>query len=577
MNSVTIALLGITVFYVGYRIYSKFLTEKIYGLDNSFITPAHELQDDVDYVPTKKSVLLGHHYSSIAGAAPIVGPAIAVIWGWLPAFLWVVLGSVFMGAVHDFGALVISLKHKGKSIGKITESILGPHSRTLFLIVIFLLVLIVIPVFSLIIAILFVDYPGSVIPINFEIFVAIIVGLTTYRSKRNMTLPSIIALLMLYFFIFIGWQYPVHITDFAGPFVKLFTSSQTWVQFLATGDYTLIRDAEILVWIHILMIYGFIASTLPVWILLQPRDYINSHQLIVGIGLIYLGLFFAHKPIVAPAFNMNPTGAPSFFPFIFITIACGAISGFHSLVSSGTTSKQVNKMTDARIIGYGGMLGEGLLALAAIMAATAGFDHLSAWTAHFESWDHSNALASKISAFVEGSSVFLSSIHIPHDLSVIFISVLIISFANTSLDTAFRIQRYVVGEFGEAYSIPSLSKNRYLQAGIATVTAYAIAMSQAGGKGGMILWPLFGGSNQLVGGLALLVISVWLFQQRKVFWYTLIPMIFLTIVTSIAIFLELIRHISEGNILLVVLSITILFCEGWIITEGIQAFRKKPM
>ena len=415
MSSSLVALAGLSLFLLGYRFYSKHISHRIYGLDDSIKTPAHELADGVDYVPTKKHILWGHHYSSIAGAAPIVGPAIAVIWGWVPAFIWVVFGTILIGAVHDFGALAISLRHKGESIGKITESIIGPRSRFLFLTLIFLLVFIVAAVFALIIATLFVSYPGSVIPINFEIAVALLIGYTIRRKGGSIVIPSILALIGLYATVLVGWKFPIHAVDIASPLVQWFSTADVWSAFretvsLGVPDYELIRTGEIMFWIHFLFIYGFIASVLPVWTLLQPRDLINSHQLIIGLLLIYAGLFIANRPIVAPAFNPGAEGSPPFIPFLFITIACGAISGFHSLVSSGTTSKQVDKMTDARPIGYGGMLAEGTLALVAVLAATAGFSSLQAWTSHFESWGHAGSLSMKIGAFVEGCAVFLGSV-----------------------------------------------------------------------------------------------------------------------------------------------------------------------
>ncbi|NIV46687.1 MAG: hypothetical protein GWN46_07670, partial [Gammaproteobacteria bacterium] len=325
-----------------------------------------ELEDGVDYVPTRLGVLWGHHYTSIAGAAPIVGPAIAVIWGWLPALLWVALGTVLMGAVHDFAALVISLRHRGRSIGEIAGRVISPRVRTLFLLIISLLIWIVLAVFAFIIGTLFHDNPGAIFPINVQILVALALGWLVHRRGVGILVPSLLGYGLLLAAIFQG-----------NAFAESFPA---------------IADLPVATWVWILLLYSFVASVLPVWLLLQPRDYLNAHQLITGLVLLSLGLLVLHPTIQAPVVNLTPEGAPPMIPFLFITIACGAISGFHGLVSSGTTSKQVGCMTDARPIGYGGMLGEGTLGLLAVLAATAGFATTEDWSSHYASWGAASGL-----------------------------------------------------------------------------------------------------------------------------------------------------------------------------------------
>jgi len=561
MNASFITLICLICLFLGYRFYSKFLAQHIYQTEeDDSPTPAVEVNDGVDYVPTNKHVLFGHHFSSIAGAAPILGPAIAIIWGWVPALLWIVLGTLLMGAVHDYGALVISAKHKGKSIGVITEKIIGKRSKGLFLTIIFLLVFIVIAVFAYIIATLFVNYPGTVIPINFQIIVAVFIGWWTYKKKKSLLIPSIIALGLLYFMIYVGFLYPIKLPE------------SLWL-----------GGSEVMSWIVFLMCYGFVAAVLPVWVLLQPRDYINSHQLIVGLGCIFSGIFIAQPVMVAPAFEMAGNPIP-WFPFLFITIACGAISGFHSLVSSGTTSKQLCEMKDSRVIGYGGMIGEACLAVAATIAVAAGFESAEAWHIHYADFDLAKGLGPKLSAFVDGTASFLAEIGITQEvtdssgntsqLAAVFIGVMVISFAATSLDTAVRIQRYIIGEIGESLNIDKLSKNRYLQTGLAVLFSLLLVLSDGTGAGGLKLWPLFGSTNQLLGSLALLVISVWLFKLKRNFWYTLLPMIFITLVTFIATYFNFLNYLNSGNWLLVVIAFVIGVCQLWIIYEGIKAFRQ---
>ena len=562
MNAAVVTGICLFCLFLGYRFYSRFLEKFVYRTwESDEVTPAVEIDDGIDYVPTKKHVLFGHHFSSIAGAAPILGPAIAIVWGWVPALVWVVLGSIFMGAVHDYGALVISARHGGKSIGQVTEHIIGAHSKMLFLTVIFLLVLIVIAVFAYIIATLFVAYPETVIPINFQIIVAILIGWWTYKKKRSLLAPSIVALLMLYGMIYIGFQHPVHLPESIR-----------------------IGGSEVLTWIVFLMGYGFIASILPVWTLLQPRDYINSHQLIVGLIFIYAGIMVAQPMMDAPAFEMS--GNPiSWFPFLFITIACGAISGFHALVSSGTTSKQISSIKDARFIGYGGMIGEATLAVAATIAVAAGFESASAWHAHYDNFEQAQTFTPKLTAFVNGTASFISEIGITatitssegqtRSLAAVFIAVMVISFAATSLDTAVRIQRYIIGEIGDAIKIKVMASNRYLQSGLAVLFSMILVMAGGDnpGGGGLMLWPLFGSTNQLLGSLTLLVISVWLFKSGGKFLVTLIPMIFITIITFIATYFNILTYIEDRNYLLLSIAFVIGVSQLWILFEGIKAFR----
>ncbi len=406
MNAALVAAVVLLCFYFfGFRFYSGFLARRVWHLEDSEPTPAHRLRDGVDYVPTRRSVLFGHHFTSIAGAAPIVGPAIAVIWGWVPALLWVVLGTLLMGAVHDFGCLVLSARHDGRSMGDIAARVVNPRTRTLFLLIIFFLIFFVLAVFAFVIATLFVQYPSSVIPINFEIVVAILIGYLIHRRGMPILWPSIGALVLLYGAVFVGIEYPISVPPLLG------TPVNTWIVFL--------------------LIYSFIASVLPVWLLLQPRDFINSYQLLVGLGLMFAGLFVLQPEIVAPALNLSPEGAPPWMPFLFVTIACGAISGFHGLVSSGTTAKQLDRISDARPIGYGAMLGEGSLALMATLACTAGFAELESWTAHYHSWGAAAGLGAKLSAFVGGTSHFMATLGIPLNVAETVVVVLIISFAAT--------------------------------------------------------------------------------------------------------------------------------------------------
>ncbi|MBW1762698.1 MAG: carbon starvation protein A [Deltaproteobacteria bacterium] len=418
------AALVLGAFVIAYRFYARFLGERIFQDQEDIVTPAHELQDGVDFVPTQRAVLFGHHFTSIAGAAPIIGPCVAAYWGWGPALAWVVLGTIFMGAAHDFGALVASVREKGRSIADITAKTISGRARILFMCFVLVLIWLVLAVFAMAIAGLFVSQPTSVIPINIQIVVALVIGWLVYKRRVKLLWPSLIALAVLYFFVWVGTKAPID-------FVAMGVDAHT----VTTG------------WIFFLLIYSAIASLLPVWLLLQPRDYINSHQLFVGLGLLFLGVLIAHPDFDAPVYRTAEAGAPSIFPILFVTIACGAISGFHGLVSSGTTSKQIDRLRDSRLIGYGAMLGEGSLALASTLAAVAGIglvgacalpgqgvvDDLS-WAVYYDSWGHAGG--NKAAAFVLGGGAFLEAVGLSSELARTLMAVLVIAFAATSLDTA---------------------------------------------------------------------------------------------------------------------------------------------
>ncbi len=574
MSAIVLLVIGASAFITGYRVYSRYIARRIYQLDPDYVTPAHRFEDGVDFVPTNRHVLFGHHFTSVAGAAPIVGPAIAVIWGWLPAFLWVVLGTVFAGAVHDFGTLWISTRHKGNSIGTLAEDIVGDRARVLFLLLIFFLLLMVNAVFAVIIANLFMANPGAVLPVWGSLVVAIVVGFLIYRTGAGILAPSLAALAILYVLIWVGQYVPVTLPDLLG-------LSPTASQLSAAGQDPSIAaeaatlDGQRVSWIIILFGYTFVASVLPVWLLLQPRDYVNGHQLFVALGIIGAGVIVANPQVVAPAVNTNlPVDAPGWFPLLFITIACGAISGFHGLVASGTSSKQLDREPDARYVGYGGALGEGALALTSILATTAGFAlyvGIDGWHAHYGSWAAASAGAT--AAFVNGVGVLAEGLGIPHGVATIFAAVVVISFAATTLDTSVRLQRYIIAELGVEYRVKAV-QNRWVATSIAVACCALLALGLDRGAGGMRLWPLFGTTNQLLAGLSLLVLTLYLIKLGRRAWVTAIPMAFLLFMTTWAMVLNLVRFASDDQVMLTVVGAAILVLEVWLLFEGVAAIRR---
>lgn len=574
MSSIVLLVVGFAAFLTGYRIYSKFLARRIYQLDPDFKTPAHEFEDGVDFVPTNKHVLFGHHFTSVAGAAPIVGPAIAVIWGWLPAFLWVVLGTIFAGAVHDLGTLWISTRHKANSIGTLAESLIGSRARVLFLLIIFFLLLLVNAVFAVVIANRFIGSPGAVLPVWGTLAIALVLGILIYRARIGLLWPSIGALILIYALIWLGQYAPFELPDFFNfaPSEAQLSAAQGEAAVAATAAHT---DGVRAGWIMILLVYAFFASVLPVWLLLQPRDYINSHQLFVALGLISLGIIITNPEVIAPAINRDlPEDAPNWFPLLFITIACGAISGFHGLVASGTSSKQLNKETDARYVGYGGMIGEGTLAVISILATTAGFAvfvGVDGWHQHYGTW--ASASTGATTAFVNGVGVIAEGVGLPHNVAVIFAAVVVISFAATTMDTGMRLQRYIISELGVQYRV-KIVQNRWIATFIAVASCAVLALGIDRGAGGMRLWPLFGTTNQLTAGLSLLVITLFLLRLGRAIWPTVIPMIFLMFMTTWAMVENLIRYFSDSQVLLFCVGGVIFVLELWLVFEAVAALRR---
>ncbi len=572
MSAIVLLVVGLAAFLTGYRLYSRYIARHVYRLDPDFETPAHQFEDGVDYVPTNKHVLFGHHFTSVAGAAPIVGPAIAVIWGWLPAFVWVVLGTIFAGAVHDFGALWLSVRNKGQSIGSLTEGIIGSRARVLFLLIIFFLLLMVNAVFAVIIANLFIANPGAIFPIWMAMPTALAVGILVYRTRAGILVPSLVALLLLYLYIWLGQYIQPQLPDFFGWAPTALQIQEAGGDMVA-AQAAAVTDGIRAGWVIIMLLYGLVASTLPVWLLLQPRDYINSHQLFVALAVIFAGVLVTNPEVVAPAVNTHlPADSPSWFPLLFITIACGAISGFHGLVASGTTSKQLDKETDARYVGYGGMTGEGMLALTSILATTAGFAvyaGIDGWREHYASF--ASASSGGVNAFVSGVGVLAEGIAIPHEVAVIFAAVVVISFAATTMDTGVRLQRYIIEELGTQYRV-KVMQNGIIASVLAVATVAVLALGVDRGAGGMRIWPLFGTTNQLTGALTLLVITTVLLVKKRNAWVTGIPMVFLFLMTTWAMIEQLADHFASQWLLFGV-GAAIFVLEIWVILEAVVVIR----
>lgn len=610
MTTLLIAL-GAFIFYlVAYHTYGKWLGRRVFKLDANAVVPSVELEDGTDYVPTRKGVVFGHHFTSIAGTGPIVGPALAVMWGWVPALIWVLLGSVFIGAVHDFGVLVVSMRNKGQTVGDIAGRVISSRVRVLFLLILFMALTVVLAIFGLVIAAVFQKYHQSIAPCLLQIPLAVLIGVLVHRKGGNIMWVSLVSLVLMYLSVYFGdW----------GWLGALNHALEGW---------------SLMTWVTVLLVYSYVASVFPVWTLLQPRDYINSLQLLSVLGLVVAGLvvagLFGGAPvdevrpaleIVAPAVetSLEAKQLPLIFPFLFITIACGAISGFHCLVSSGTSSKQLLCETDARVVGYGSMLTEGFLAVLVILACVAGLGlgvadgeegfllGCDAWDTRYTGWTTMSGLGAKVGAFVDGSANFLKALGVPGSFATALMGVFVASFAATTLDTACRLQRYVVQELAASLvrHKPVTAPHTGVSPGAnplswlsnkhgATLFAIAVAWWMASlpgaegkpaGTGGLILWPLFGAINQLLGGLAFLVIVFWMRGRRMPLWFVVVPAVFMLVLPAWAMAYQIFGQavgsteswIEQERWLLVVIGSVSLLLEGWMVVEAFLAWHRKRL
>ncbi len=508
MGSIWLILIAVLVFFAGYVLYGGFLACHL-GIDRERKTPAHTMNDGVDYVPARAPVLLGHHFASIAGAAPIIGPIVAVAFGWVPVMLWILVGGVFMGAVHDFTSLVASVRHNGQSIGEVIEEEIGKRGKTFFLIFSWSTLILIVAVFIIVVGETFEKIPASASASVLFIFVAVLFGLLLYKFKLSLIWSTIIGVVLLAAALYVGFIFPVQLPALA--------------------------------WYIILMVYIFIASVAPVWILLQPRDYLNSFILYALMALGLAGIIIANPEIQMPAFTSFKIESLGYlFPILFVTVACGAISGFHSLVASGTTAKQLNNEKDARIVGYGGMLIESVLAVVALITA-----------AMLVSAEYTSMKGNPIEIFSHGLGTMMTRFGIEYGAGKTFASLAVSAFALTSLDTATRLARFAMQEFFHKDGAPEeqqplLSRNRYIATLIGVILAGALVVSGQGLK----IWPIFGSANQLLAALALLSVTAWLSRHKKSNWFVKIPMIAMFIITLSALAIMVYQNIMNGGYVL---------------------------
>lgn len=516
MNSLSIVFISLVLFFLAYRFYARKL-ESLWHIDPKRSTPAYSKFDSVDYIPARNwLVLFGHHFASIAGAGPIIGPVIAVmLWGWLPALLWVVLGTILIGGVHDFGSLITSVREGGSSVADIAQHVISRRAKILFCLFVWLALILVIAVFAYLCADTFVKESRIVLPSLGLIPVAVLVGYLLYHLKANSVLSTIFGLTCLTGLIFWGNSLPINST--------------------------------LTVWLLVLFIYCYFASVLPVNILLQPRDYLSSFLLFFGMGAGYVGLLLSRPTINMPSFRNFNTTEGYLWPALFVTVACGATSGFHALIASGTTSKQIASERHVKRIGYGGMVAEGLVAVLTIIAVAVLFNNKSDFATILKT-------TGPIGIFGKGYGLITQGV-LRNQGAFIAITILN-AFILTTLDTATRISRYLTEELFKL-------KNRYLSTLLIIILSASLALS---GKWNRI-WPVFGASNQLVAALALFVLSCWLLSKNKSLRFTLWPAFFMLITTIAALAQGAVKYFIQRDIILLSVSIILIVLAGFMVYE----------
>lgn len=537
MNAALLLIAALLALFTGYLFYGRFMSRRL-AINPDQVTPAHTQNDGIDYVPSRAPILFGHHFASIAGAAPIIGPVTAALFGWVPVLLWVLVGSIFLGGAHDMSSLVASIRHKGLSIGEIIEENIGIRGKTLFLIFALATLVLVIAVFTNIVARTFTETPAAASASILFILLAILFGQAIYRFHLPLGLSTLLGVVLLFLCIWLGIRFPVNLSEN--------------------------------LWTWILLGYIFIASTTPVWALLQPRDYLNSFLLFALLGGALVGIIVSQPTIHLPAFTGFMNDQLGFlFPVLFVTVACGAISGFHSLVSSGTTAKQLNNEKDARLIGYGGMLTEGLLAVVALITA-----------AILTAGEHTASLAvGPVTLFSNGIGTFLGTLGIDIVTGTSFAALAVSAFALTTLDTGTRLGRYAFSELfthagseGQGKKPALWTQNRYSGTAIVVIASGILALSGQW----QVIWPIFGSANQLLAALALLAVSIWLARTGRKARFTRIPMYFMFAVTLSALISFAYRNLLEGKLFLSFLSILLFVLAVALAILAYRSLKKNP-
>ena len=561
LNSFVLMAVTVVWLVAAYFVYGKLIERRLVSPTDA-VTPAEAQQDGVDFYPAKRVVLFGHHFASIAGAGPILGPVLAVaFFGWGATALWILLGVVLIGAVHDYMALMISVRHGGASLHDVARSAIGKSARVLFLVFVWIGLVLVITAFCNAAAGTFVKAPEIVVPTFSLMGIAVLFGVLNYKLRLHTAINTAIALALLVFVMWLGFKFPIRLDERFGVAAENVKS----------------------VWLVLLIVYGVVASVLPVWVLLQPRDYIATWILVVGMGLGIAGVAYVHPTFTAPAFTEPVTAKGPVWPMLFIIVACGAVSGFHCLVAGGTTSKQLGSERHGLSIGFGSMLVEGALAIQALIAVGAGLYYSGAQA---QAAGGGFALqeilkpdgGGPITAFGRGFDVLTQPFLGPVGgwlgvvgFGMIIGTTMVNAFVMTTLDTAVRLARFITTEL--AGPVVPVFRNRVVASLAAAVPAYLLAVAPDAFRS---IWPMFGAANQLIAALALIVISAYLIKHHKPALYTMIPAALMLATTMAALLWQAYSHLIAAAKPNYVLGVTALVLYGLAIVLALQAPLCKP-
>ena len=570
MSALIPAGIGILALAVGYLVYSR-LVARWLGFPKDATMPSETLYDGVDYVPAKHpSVLFGHHFASIAGAAPILGPVIACyVWGWVPALLWIVIGGIFFGALHDYFALSYSVVNRGRSICDLSGTTLGKAAKVCFSIFVLLALILVVAVFAAVAANTLVKSPEVVIPTFGLIGVAVVIGVLMYRTRLSWWVTSLIGLVLLGGLLVLGYEVPIGLCPGGDPEVA--------DKLIVLGDYipALACDAAgaVRAWTVVLLVYSFIASVLPVWLLLQPRDHISTGVLFFGMLFGFGGLLLARPVMQAPGFVSFSSVKGALWPMLFVVIACGAISGFHSLVSSGTTAKQLPRMRDARRIGYGAMIMESALALLAVICVAAGLYWKALPAGVTEGVTYQQKMGPQLKGWIDAFGAGYGQITrgLLGSLGALFGIVMLNAFIMTTLDSATRITRYVCSELiGDTFRIKPF-RNRFVATTLVILLAGWLALGDWAA-----LWPIFGASNQLIAAMVLLMATVYLVTQKRSCAFAGIPAALILLTTIGALVYQCYGFLTarEPKVLLASISVVLIVLALFVVMKGFTTVRR---
>lgn len=556
-------LLGLIVFYLGYKYYGRLLSS-IFGENDDNITPAVELKDDVDYVPTPLGVAFSHHFASIAGAGPIIGPVAALIFGYAPVWGWIILGTVFFGAVHDYTALFVSMREKGRSVADVANSYLGRFGFFLFISFTIIMIVLVTSAFLGLTAVSLTSMvPLKHIAPNGDLSLLKTISINGVPSAKIGGIASTSVIIITFFAPLIGWLlYIKKIKVWIASIAAIIICTLSIITGLL---FPLSLDPQL--WMVILSVYVIIAAGMPVWLILQPRDFMNSFILYTGIAMLLLGVIgggFGGLTLHAPAFNLARGNAELglIWPFLFITVACGAISGFHALVAGGTVSKQAERESHARKIGFGAMILEGIMALVVLMTIAGGLKFDAYMSIVYPLQGKSNPIL----AFALAMGTLLhNAIRMPIALGTVFGILMVEGFVITTLDTAVRLNRYLFEELWTILftRVPRIMKSYLFNSLLSAALMLWLAKTNAF----MVIWPIFGTANQLLAALTLIAVSVWLAYRGKPTLITLIPAAFMMITTLASLYMLLVNNylpahnkpLIAADLLLMLLSIGVIY------------------